>query len=340
MTKSKIYWLCQTLGWGLYGLLQVIAYSAGSGFDRKQAIGVFLQVLFYILSTHQMRKLFIRWHWLNLKLASVIPRILMLALLFSLINYLYLLGVEFFISRITPQDLRLVNFLINILIYWSLYLLWAIFYFAFHYVDRYNKSLQAETATREVELSNLKAQLNPHFIFNALNSIRALVDENPVKSKESITKLSHLLRTSLASDRKVLVPFSEELEMVVDYLSLESIRYEERLTTQLDIDRLSDRFKVPPLLLQTLVENGVKHGTSKLKKGGIIKITSKVKGSTLLLEIRNSGQLSTTQKAETGFGIANTKKRLHLIFGEYATFEIKNEGKDLVLCRITIPRSE
>ncbi len=189
----------------------------------------------------------------------------------------------------------------------------------------------------EVELSNLKAQLNPHFIFNALNSIRALVDEDPLKSKESITQLSHILRNSLLTDRKKLIPFSEELKTVMDYLSLESIRYEERLKTKIDIDKNSGKFMVPPLMLQTLVENGIKHGISNLKEGGEISISSKMFGKHLQLQIRNSGQLSNSFSEGKGFGIDNTRKRLNLIFGDSASFEIKNDTNKTVICTLNIP---
>ena len=337
MTKKKIYWLCQLLGWGFYGVLQIAAYTAGNGLDQSQIVGVLFQVIYYVLTTHLLRSIFIRYNWLNLRLTQLIPKLLIVNLLFSVLNYGYLLLVEHFTTGITKADLQFLTIVLNTLIYWAVYFLWTIFYFAFHYVDRYNKSIKAETAAREVELNNLKAQLNPHFIFNALNSIRALVDEDPRKSKESITPLSHILRNSLVSDRKKLVPFSEELKTVMDYLALESIRYEERLTTQFDIDRNSGRFKVPPLMLQTLVENGIKHGIATLKQGGEISITSKVRRKHLHLEIRNSGQLSTNFHSSGGFGIENTRKRLKLIFGEHSSFVMKNEDSKRVLCTLVIP---
>ena len=124
----------------------------------------------------------------------------------------------------------------------------------------------------EIELNNLKSQLNPHFIFNALNSIRALVDENPSKSKQAINQLSNILRNSLASDKKGLTKFEDEIKIVKDYLGLESIRFEERLKTEFEIHPESQKFLVPPLMIQTLVENGIKHGISKLTPGGVIQL--------------------------------------------------------------------
>lgn len=337
MTKSKIYWLCQFLGWGIYGFIQIFLYTIAERFDISQVFGVGYQVIYFIASTHVFRNIIVKNGWLNYRLSFLIPRLLAVTLLLSILNYGYLLIIEYFTGSISKTDLMFLTILINTLGYWLIYFIWTIFYFAFHYVERYNKSLKAETAAREVELINLKAQLNPHFIFNALNSIRALVDENPRKSKESITQLSHILRNSLISDRKKLIPFTEELKMVMDYLALESIRYEERLTTKFDIDRNSGKYMIPPLMLQTLVENGIKHGISNLKHGGEIRINTQVRRKQLLLQIRNTGQLSSHKFDEEGFGLDNTRKRLELIFGESAKFEIKNETSDTVLTSITIP---
>ncbi|HCW08134.1 MAG TPA: histidine kinase, partial [Cytophagales bacterium] len=120
------------------------------------------------------------------------------------------------------------------LIYSIIFFLWSVFYFTYNYFERYNKSLKLEATVKDIELNNLKAQLNPHFIFNAMNSIRALVDENPLKSKLAITQLSNILRNSLATGTKGLTKFEDELKIVKDYLSLESIRFEERLKIEYD----------------------------------------------------------------------------------------------------------
>ena len=332
--------MCQILGWGFYGFIQIFFYTIAERFDFIQAIGVLYQVIYFIASTHFLRNLIIRREWLNLRLQHLIPRLLGVTLILSGLNYVYLIILDFFTETVSGSDLMAFTALINTVIYWVIYFIWCIFYFAFHYVQRYNKSLKAETAAREVELNNLKAQLNPHFIFNALNSIRALVDENPRKSKESITQLSHILRNSLISDRKKLIPFMEELKTVMDYLALESIRYEERLTTAFDIDASSGKFSIPPLMLQTLVENGIKHGISNLKDGGDISIKTTVRRKQLHLQIRNTGQLLSEINVSDGFGLANTVKRLELIFGELAKFEIKNENKTTVLTTIVLPQRD
>jgi LytS/YehU family sensor histidine kinase len=212
-------------------------------------------------------------------------------------------------------------------------------YFVYNYFERYNTSLKLEASVKEIELNNLKSQLNPHFIFNALNSIRALVDENPVKSKQAINQLSNILRNSLTTTKKGLTSFNDEMKVVEDYLGLESIRFEERLKVKLDIDPESSQFLVPPLMIQTLVENGIKHGISKLTEGGIIEILTKVENDHLKIQIRNSGKfyLNRDSKKQTGLGLENTRQRLKLIYGGEATFRIITEMDNFVLTEIVVP---
>jgi two-component system, LytTR family, sensor kinase len=192
----------------------------------------------------------------------------------------------------------------------------------------------------EIELKNLKSQLNPHFIFNALNSIRALVDENPAKSKQAINQLSNILRSSLASDKKGLTKFDDELKIVKDYLGLESIRFEERLKTEFDIHPESQNFLVPPLMIQTLVENGIKHGISKLTQGGVVQVKTSILNRKLKIHIRNSGHLiNGAKRSKTGLGLKNTIQRLKLIYGDDASFRIVNENDNFVLTEIIIPQN-
>ncbi|MEO1055010.1 MAG: histidine kinase, partial [Bacteroidota bacterium] len=224
--------------------------------------------------------------------------------------------------------------------YWFVLLIWSACYFTYQYFQRSNKALKQEAAMTEIELNNLKSQLNPHFIFNALNSIRALVDEDPAKSKNAITQLSNILRNSLASDKKRLITFKDELKTVEDYLSLESIRYEERLQTEFDIHPDSYKFLVPPLMIQTLVENSIKHGIAKLKKGGVVQLKTQTGNYSLRVQLRNTGHFEVNGKNGAdhyGLGLKNTRQRLNLIYGNEASFKIENETEDIVLTELIIP---
>ena len=208
------------------------------------------------------------------------------------------------------------------------YILWAAIYFIFHYFERYNASLKYDAIIYETELNKLKSQLNPHFIFNALNSIRALVDEDPRKSKRAITQLSNILRNSLIMNKRKLIDFNDEVKTVRDYLDLEAIRLEERLRVEIDISPEAGSYQIPPLMVQTLVENGIKHGVATLTKGGEISLRAWEEEGHLKIQIRNSGQyVNGADVISSGYGIENTQQRLNLIFGKSASLKIGNENK-------------
>jgi LytS/YehU family sensor histidine kinase len=195
-----------------------------------------------------------------------------------------------------------------------------------------------QASLKEAELNKLKSQLNPHFMFNAMNSIRALIDENPQKAKQAVTQLSNILRQTLTLEKNKLVPFAEEITLVKDYLALEKTRFEERLTYTFEIDEASSQYKIPPMLLQTLVENAIKHGISKLTEGGVVYIYTKhhPESNKLLIAISNSGIYNPEENPQSGYGIQNTKDRLKFVFADDAHFLIANENH-LVKTEIVIP---
>jgi LytS/YehU family sensor histidine kinase len=218
--------------------------------------------------------------------------------------------------------------------------IWNLLYFAYHYVVKSNKErldkARLESLVKELELKTIKTHINPHFIFNALNSIRFLVNENPVRARLAITQLSILLRSSMQSENISTTALERELEIVRSYLALEKIRFEDRLNIQYNIEENALKMQVPPMMLQTLVENGIKHGISKLEEGGIIKISASVDNAYLLIDIENTGQLQQVYN-KNGFGIAGTKNRLELMYGGAADFSIKGFKNNIVITEVKIP---
>jgi LytS/YehU family sensor histidine kinase len=211
-----------------------------------------------------------------------------------------------------------------------------------NYKKKEIESLIWEAAVKDYELKTLKSQLNPHFMFNAMNSIRALIEEDPESAKIAITKLSNILRYSLQMERMERVPLEDEIETVKNYLDLERIRFEDRLKYKIDIDRVTNKIEIPPMMIQTLVENSIKHGIAKRTEGGEVQLKSKMittsNGPKLKIEIRNSGHFNEQQlKSSNGFGVSNTKHRLNLLFGDEAHFAIMNENGNTVLAEIEIP---
>jgi two-component system LytT family sensor kinase len=339
--RQRLYWTLQIGGWTLYAIVQIGVSLLASVRSSPERIFFLLYESFLpLLVTHLFRSFFQPSKWLTISIPLLVTRVLITVFTMGVVLYFLRMPVSLMLGLFDKNvAFNLGNIWGLSSVYAVMFFLWCVLYFTFHYFDEYNKSLKYEASMVQIELNNLKSQLNPHFIFNALNSIRALVDENPLKSKQAINQLSNILRNSLASDKKGLTKFDDELKIVKDYLGLESIRFEERLKTEFDIHPDSHDFYVPPLMIQTIVENGIKHGISKLTRGGIIQVKTIVENDRLKIHIRNSGHLMNgSTAAHEGLGLKNTVQRLKLIYGDEASFRIVNENDNFVLTEIVIPQ--
>ena len=147
---------------------------------------------------------------------------------------------------------------------------------------------------------------------------------------------SNILRSSLSADKSETVSFKEELKIVKDYLALENMRFEDRLQIQYEVDENSLSQQVPAMLLQTLVENAIKHGISKQVKGGMVKITSGLRGNLHELSVQNTGHLN-GGASKNGFGLSSTQDRLSLLYGDKASFEIRQLNPTVVEVKVSIP---
>jgi len=306
---------------------------------------LFLEVLnigFLGIATTHIYRFWIKKHlWLRLSIMEIAPRVLLASIISAILVVSGMIVVIILTKRMTFPDITFAFLLNNLFEITMVTLLWSLLYFAFHYLENYKNSeiekLVWEAAVKDFELKTLKSQLNPHFMFNALNSIRALVEENPDRAKKAITQLSNIFRYSLRSERIESVTLDEEIQTVADYLALEKVRYEERLSYSIDYSPVAGKVEIPPMMIQTLVENGVKHGISKLHEGGTISLQATVVHNKLNIKIINSGHLNLDEMANTkGFGVSNTKHRLHLLYGTDASFTLTN-GKDQVTAEIFLP---
>jgi len=217
MNRNVIYWICQIGGWSSHALFNFLFLVSRDELSPAAILGIVLSTLFFILFSHLYRLYIRKKGWVRLYFSKLIPRVLIAIFVLSFINYPFQFGVAYFVEISKSKDLfDFGAFFLSMTGFVILYFGWSLIYFLYHYVEEYNKSLKWEASVNEFELNKLKSQLNPHFIFNALNSIRALVDENPSKSKEAINQLSNILRSSLRMDKQKLIPFEEELKAVKD----------------------------------------------------------------------------------------------------------------------------
>jgi len=223
------------------------------------------------------------------------------------------------------SSIRTILFWQNTINFSALFLLWSIIYFAVNTFENWKKeeinNLELRASKTEIELNSFKSQMNPHFMFNSMNSIRALVDENPEKAKQAITMLSGILRNNLTLGRHQTIPLRDELDLVDKYLSLEKIRFEERLLVQLDISPATLLWEIPPFMLQTIVENGIKHGISKRLEGGRLYLRTAVENNCLHITTINSGIYKPDPLRE-GIGLVNSRTRLQLLYEGRASLQI------------------
>ncbi len=334
------YWWCQILGWGAYAFLYFFFGFFFDILDISMVQYVFSVVVIGILITHAFRAVIVRFRWIEKPFENVAIYFFFGILVCSTLDSFLLscLGLLFNPSHLV-YDFN--DNWLRAFIQQTVFLaLWAVIYFLWHYVEESRNSqvgqLKLEATVRTLELKTIKSQLNPHFIFNALNSIRALVDENPRRARTAITELSNILRNSMQADKAETVSLENELSIVKDYLALENIRFEERLKVQYDIDPETLELPVPPLMLQTLVENAIKHGISREVKGGLILIGSHVHDMKHEITIRNTGQIVEDMNGH-GFGLASTRQRLGLLFGKRASFEIYNLDPATVEAKVRMP---
>jgi LytS/YehU family sensor histidine kinase len=280
---------------------------------------------------------------LSFPLRKQIIWFLLITVSFSLINTIITVSTEeinewepLLYRDFTFQE-KLLKDSFGTLLYFTI---WNLLYFVYHYIMSLQKQLiteaQLETLVKELELKTIKAHINPHFIFNALNSIRALVEENPEKARTAITTLSQLLRNSLNSEKEDQVTLEQELNMVENYLHLEKIRFEERLRVKKTIDPDTLQQKIPQMMLQTLVENAIKHGISKEVKGGDIEIISEFVDNHHEIIVRNTGRLN-GHTHKSGFGLSSTENRLELLYAKKAKFEIKELDNQSVEAKVILP---
>ena len=222
------------------------------------------------------------------------------------------------------------------------FFIWSAIYFAYQYFKRYNRAevekLALQLKVKEAELGVLKSQINPHFMFNALNNIRALILENQEQARTMLTNLSDILRYSLSHAKAATVSLESELEIVRYYFELASIQYENRLKYSIEVADGLQQTQIPPMLIQLLVENGIKHGISTLPQGGSINIKVTKEQAFIKIKVRNTGHLDSTAKTieKMGIGLVNIRERLRLLYGEKAGFDLYQQA-DEVVAEVILP---
>jgi len=345
------YWILQLLGWGFYFYAQASGEvifaqqpwsKAGTLWGGVCVAGIAL--------THLLRWVIKRQEWLALRPAALMVRIATAVLIISIVAYLNTLALSEAVygTLVTPiasvfyQRLDVGGQLRNQFIFMLLvHAAWVAVYLAIAIQrHRYRAELrqaQLGEALRAAELRLLQSQLNPHFLFNALNGLRSLIAEDPGRAREAVTQLARTMRYSLASGDEGLVSLERELEMVEDYLALESMRLEERLRIERHIEDDARPARLPAMLLQTLVENAIKHGIAQLKSGGTLRIDAKLELGQLILRVGNPRPQNPSPAGGEGVGLRNASQRLRLLFGDRARLDLDLSRPDQATAEAKLP---
>jgi two-component system, LytTR family, sensor kinase len=345
------YWLCQLIGWAGFALLQTIFYVFWEGVGLSQALIISsVCSIEGLLLTHAFRLIVIRRRWLQMPVASLLKRMAVATVVLSslyagcgiidkpLDSYLKTGRASFDFFAGQP-----VHSLLDALYYLFVFGFWLSLYVTAHFVRERRRaeidSLQLAAALSESRLHALQAQINPHFLFNSLNSLRALIEDSPERARDAVTRLASVLRYSLSVDNRRTVPLKMELDAGNDYLELERIRFEDRLAIRKNIDPNTLNCAIPPMLVQTLFENAIKHGVSKNEGSSLLSIDviAEPDGKRVRIVVQNQGELHNGSSNSTCVGLRNGRERLQRLFGQDASLDVFQENPGWVKAVLELP---
>jgi hypothetical protein len=337
--RNLAYWLCQLIGWGSYtaiGILGTIVAQGGvTAIPPRWILTLIVNYAIFFLTivalTHLLRGQIRKRQWLSLPARKSAPRLLAGSILVGLGSALQVLGLDAVTLRALQNNPAYLSVSFGLV---TLCIIWTALYVA---ITSMRGAFEMRAGLREAQLRALEAQVNPHFLFNSLNTIRGMIVEDPVVAQDMVTRLANILRYNLEREKSSTVPLEREIEIVADYLAIESIRFEDRLRVRLEVEPAAAEAQVPSMLIQTLVENAVKHGVGTRTEGGEIVIRAAIRNGSLALEIVNAGQLSTPGAGAMQIGLSNARERLRLLYGDHATLNLENRDPTTVAAMVSIP---
>ena len=353
--KSQLaYWIFQLTGWGVITLGRFIGgvTMLDLAWTRLLLELLLVNTVGLVLS-HWLRAFVRRNRWRALPIRKLAWRILVVSFLCGtpigiVTQFTYLsalVGPGLLLKEYAPAlqfQLALpFGIALEIANWVAVFIIWLVIYFTAIAVREHRsaqfKQSELARALQLAELRLLKSQLNPHFLFNALNTVRSLITDNPARAQDAVTRLAKTLRYTLTSPQDELVTLSQELDIVADYLELESMRFEDRLRIEIHVPDDAAGVRIPVMLLQTLVENAIKHGIAQLPSGGLLRVRAEVQNELLMLDIENPRPTAPVRMAHEGVGLSNARDRLRLLFGTRASLELDLSQPSVTTARLRIP---
>lgn len=332
-TDSRSYWIFQLFAWGFQGgYMLLLAWTTPSFFEWKAVSLEFARIGILALTSHGIVRMMMSRRWFTLKRSALVMRGLGICVLGSILpSVLFYNAImeewgEYYESSDFP-------FLADCLTNFAILAMWGGFFLAYQFHQLNRKSeidrMRLATASREAELAALKSQLNPHFLFNSFNLLRALIQREPEVARDAVTHLTDMMRHSLRLAHQDRISLGSELHFVESYLELERLRYEERLRVSASVPDEFRNLEIPSMLLYTLVENAVKYGIDQDRGGVDVSYLIRREGEHLLLKVTNSGKL-VKSGSSTGTGLANVRERLSLLYGDAASVDLAERDGQVV----------
>lgn len=342
--KRTFFWMLQTIFWFIYFVF-VSEFIYGSyPFNHYVVVAYsFIYALSGIPASLILKKFYDTHFVTNLSKVNLLLVVLAASAVLSHSLMLTILVLDYFLTLIYKVPTHL-SYLYELITGTIVFTIWSICYLLIN--SWYELSAQkisverAELLARNAQLSSLRYQLNPHFLFNALNSVRALIYRSPSKADEMISKLSDFMRYTLSTKDEKEIPLEKEIDVLKDYLNIEKTRFGKKLSTNIQVDPIANEYPIPPFIIIPLVENAIKYGMKTSKEKLQIFISAQVDDNELQIEIKNTGHWYSSNNengAGTHTGITNITDRLNHLFPGNHKFEIE-KSDDSVTVKLKIVR--
>ncbi len=333
--KTTAYWLAQIVGWSGEVVIETINYTFY--IVRRFDWSFFWFFVAYAgvgLAVTHFGKILLR----SIRLFERERAVIWLGGLLFALGTAVVIALVFVIGA-RQDSIRMIDLLAQVMNGFRYTVVWTIIYFMYKLMEQRNEwneaRLEASRQNSFLKLELLKNQINPHFLFNALNSIKALIRIDPEKAQSALLGLSDLLRFSLNYEKQRTLPFSEELAAVDQYLELEKMRFGDRLTVHKNIEPETLELDFPPILLLTLAENAIKHGVGRHPGPGELSLSSKKSFDRFEIRIANNGVLE--DENPKGIGLPFVEQRLNEIYGLSASVSIQAPHRGRVETTLIIP---
>lgn len=287
--------------------------------------------------------------WFIIKYNSLEEKDLIWVMLYHLIGATILNGIwiylDFIVIKIVDQNhLELLHetFPNKVFAGYVMYVIFVLFFYSINYYQSLKEKIQKEaelkSLIREAELSALKSQINPHFLFNSLNSIASLTISCPEKAQEMVINLSRFMRYSLQHDQDETVSLQDELENIKLYLSIEKVRFGKKLNPVFEVEENCHHYQIPNMILQPLFENAIKYGVYEATEPVSIKTSCQSEENHVLIRIENDYDANYVRHRGEGIGLRNIKQRLEIIYGTAELFRITDQKTSFIV-ELLLPKT-